>query len=78
MPARSWTPPPSSGDAGTSTLGGVPVLDERLQNVIYALDPDLRLHDFTIGLVDSSNIVFFAALTVLFLLAAVTSLQVRR
>ncbi|UCD76638.1 MAG: ABC transporter permease subunit [Phycisphaerales bacterium] len=53
-------------------------LDERWARIVFALDPDLRLRDFTIGLIDSSNIVYFLSITVVFLVAAVKSLQARR
>ena len=53
-------------------------LDEPWADILIALNPDLRLDDFAIGLVDTSNVVYFLSLTVLFLVAAVKSLQVRR
>jgi ABC-2 type transport system permease protein len=46
--------------------------------ILFAVDPTLRLHDFTIGLVDTANVVYFAAFTAVFLAAAVASLQLRR
>ena len=45
---------------------------------VFAADPDPRLRDFAIGLIDTSNIVYFVSLTVLFLAAAVRSLEARR
>jgi ABC-2 type transport system permease protein len=53
-------------------------LDDSTARIVFALDPDLRLGDFTIGLVDTSNIVYFLSLTALFLLASVAALQGRR
>jgi ABC-2 type transport system permease protein len=55
-----------------------PHLGDRGRSIVYAVDPDLRLNDFTIGLVDTSNVVYFVTLTGLFLLAAIVSLQARR
>ena len=55
-----------------------PHLGEQGAAIVYALDPDLRLSDFTIGLVDTSNVVYFVSVTALFLLAAIASLQARR
>lgn len=46
--------------------------------VIFAMDPDIRLRDFTIGLVDTSNVVYFITIAAVFLIAAVVSLQARR
>ena len=61
---------------GTKLLPGQ--VDEQWARIIFALDPDLRLRDFTIGLIDTSNIVYFLSITVVFLVAAVKSLQARR
>ena len=46
--------------------------------LFFALDPELRLRDFAIGLIDTANIAYFLGITVLFLLASVQSLSVRR
>lgn len=46
--------------------------------LIFAIDPDIRLRDFTIGLVDTSNIVYFLSIAAVFLIASVVSLQSRR
>jgi ABC-2 type transport system permease protein len=43
-----------------------------------ACDIDQRLREFTIGLLDTSNIVFFLSLTAFFLMIAVRSLESRR
>lgn len=53
-------------------------LDDRWADIVIALNPALRLNDFAIGLVDTSNVIYFLSLTVLFLIAAVKSLQMRR
>ncbi len=53
-------------------------VNERWADIVIALNPVLRLNDFAIGLVDTSNVIYFLSLTVLFLIAAVKSLQVRR
>ena len=53
-------------------------LPEPWAQIAVLLDPDLRLRDFAIGLIDSANIVFFAAIAVFFLAAAVKSLEARR
>jgi ABC-2 type transport system permease protein len=47
-------------------------------SVIASFDPALHLRDFTIGLVDTANVVFFGALTVVFLVIAVAVLDLRR
>ena len=53
-------------------------LDDNWAEIIRALDPDLRLGNFSIGLLDTSDVVYFLSMTALFLTAAVKSLQVRR
>ncbi len=53
-------------------------LAEPWGSAAFAADPDPRLRDFAIGLVDTSNVVYFVSLTWLFLLASVKSLEVRR
>ncbi len=53
-------------------------LDENWAELVRALDPDLRLGNFSIGLLDTSDVVYFLSMTALFLTAAVKSLQVRR
>jgi ABC-2 type transport system permease protein len=51
---------------------------DRVAAPLFALNPELRLNDFAIGLLDSSNVVYFASLIAVFLAAAIVSLQVRR
>jgi len=51
---------------------------DHIAATLFALNPELRLNDFAIGLIDTSNVVYFATLIVVFLAAAVVSLQVRR
>jgi ABC-2 type transport system permease protein len=46
--------------------------------VAAAIDPDLRLRDFAIGLIDTANIAFFAAIALFFLAGAAKSLEARR
>lgn len=53
-------------------------VNERWADIVIALNPVLRLNDFAIGLVDTSNVIYFLSLTVFLLIAAVKSLQVRR
>jgi ABC-2 type transport system permease protein len=53
-------------------------LDDRWAGIVFAIDPDVRLRDFTIGLIDTSNIVYFVSMAAAFLVAAAVSLQVRR
>jgi ABC-2 type transport system permease protein len=53
-------------------------LPEPWSQLAVALDPDLRLRDFAIGLIDTANIAFFAGIAVFFLAAAVKSLEARR
>lgn len=55
-----------------------PYLSESWAKIVVRFDPDLRLRDFAIGLIDTSNVVFFAAFTVLFLVGAVKALESRR
>jgi ABC-2 type transport system permease protein len=51
---------------------------EGAASLLYAADPQRRLSDFTIGLVDTSNVVYFVSLSAFFLAATVGSLRVRR
>jgi len=47
-------------------------------NICIALDPDLRLRDFSIGWIDTANIIYFLGFAIVFLGAAVKSLEARR
>jgi ABC-2 type transport system permease protein len=51
---------------------------EPWQSAAFAADPDLRLRDFAIGLIDTANIVYFLTITAALLMAAVQSLGMRR
>ncbi len=53
-------------------------LDDRLATLAFSIDPDVRLRDFTIGLIDTSNVVFFLSIAAVFLIGASTSLRARR
>jgi ABC-2 type transport system permease protein len=53
-------------------------LGEPWAGLLYAADPDPRLRDFAIGLLDSSNVVYFLSLTALFLVASIKSLELGR
>ncbi len=53
-------------------------LDENWAELVRAIDPDLRLGNFAIGLLDTSDVVYFLSMTALFLAAAVKALEVRR
>ena len=53
-------------------------LPEPWGGIVIKTDPDLRLRDFAIGLLDTGNIVYFLSFTFVFLFAAVKSLQSRR
>lgn len=53
-------------------------LHEPWATAAFAADPDPRLRDFAIGLIDSSNVIYFVSLTALFLMASVRTLEVRR
>lgn len=55
-----------------------PYLPEFWARVVVRFDPDLRLRDFAIGLIDTSNVVFFIGMTVVFLVAATRMLESRR
>ena len=45
---------------------------------VFAADPDPRLRDFAIGLIDSANVVYFVSFTAVFLIIAVKSLEIAR
>jgi ABC-2 type transport system permease protein len=51
---------------------------DRSMSALFALDPHRRLDDFSIGLLDTGNVVYFVVLTALFLAAAVASVAMRR
>jgi ABC-2 type transport system permease protein len=53
-------------------------LGDRAARLAFAIDPDLRLKDFAIGLIDTSNLLYFVSIAAVFLIAATTSLRVRR
>lgn len=53
-------------------------LPEPWSTVAFALDPDPRLRDFAIGLIDTSNVVYFGSLIALFLTSAIRTLDARR
>lgn len=53
-------------------------IGEEWVGVVFAIDPDVRLRDFTIGLIDTSNVVYFLSFAAVFLVLAVVSLQARR
>jgi ABC-2 type transport system permease protein len=55
-----------------------PYLHEPWATAAFAADPDPRLRDFAIGLIDSSNVIYFLSLTAVFLLAATRSLEARK
>ena len=69
---------PDYGELLCGYLGMILVGSAYLASGVFAADPDPRLRDFAIGLIDTSNIVYFVSLTVLFLAAAVRSLEARR
>lgn len=55
-----------------------PNLDARWASLVIAIDPDLRLRDFSIGLIDSANIVYFLSIAIGFLAASVKMIEYRR
>ena len=55
-----------------------PNLDARWASMIVAIDPDLRLKDFTLGLFDSANVVYFLSIALGFLAASVRMIEFRR
>lgn len=67
----------AQSDSIASAQGAANVIDGTL-SVLFALDPHRRLEDFSIGLLDTGNVVYFIVLTGLFLLAAVASVAMRR
>ena len=67
----------AQGESVASAESAARVIDGAM-SVLFALDPHRRLEDFSIGLLDTSNVVYFVALTALFLLAATASIAMRR
>jgi ABC-2 type transport system permease protein len=61
---------------GTKWLPGM--VPGPFADVAFAADPDTRLRDFAIGLIDTSNVMYFASLIVVFLAAAIRAMDVRR
>jgi ABC-2 type transport system permease protein len=53
-------------------------LDDPWAKLVFSADPALRLHDFTAGLLDTANVVYFLAITTVCLIAASVLLQARR
>ena len=60
----------------TDLLSGA--LKTHVDELALAADPDLRLRDFAIGLIDSNNFAYFGTLTVVLLIAAARLLDARR
>ena len=54
------------------------VLGETSSALLFALDPDLRVRDFAIGLIDTANIVYFGSLMALLLGVTVLVLSLER
>ncbi len=50
----------------------------RVDDLVIATDPELKLRDFAIGLFDSANFVYFGSLTLVLLIASARSLEARR
>lgn len=46
--------------------------------LLAAIDPDRRMRDFSIGLLDTANVVYFVSATAVLLVAAIHALSVRR
>jgi ABC-2 type transport system permease protein len=46
--------------------------------LLAAIDPDRRMRDFSIGLVDTANVVYFVSATAVLLAAAIQALALRR
>lgn len=61
---------------GTKAIPGY--LPSPWSNGVFAADPDPRAQDFIVGLIDSSNIVFFITLIAIMLIAAIQALELRR
>jgi len=62
----------------TTTLLPHQMTHETAVKIAYALNPIHRLNDFAIGLVDTSNIIYFVSFAAIFLASAVLSLKLRR
>ena len=62
----------------TSVLGGVYWLSPEIREVVYYLNVNLQYQDFSKGLIDTSNLVYFISGTALFLFFAVLLLQSKR
>ncbi len=50
----------------------------RVDDLVIAADPELRLRDFAIGLFDSGNFVYLGSITIVLLIASARSLEMRR
>jgi ABC-2 type transport system permease protein len=55
-----------------------PYVSQSWSEGLFAADPDPRLRDFAIGLIDSSNVIYFTSITALFLVAAIKTLELGR
>jgi len=55
-----------------------PYLPEGLRRLVFASDPDPRLQDFAIGLLDSGNVAYFVVIAAAFLVGAIKVLESRR
>ncbi len=54
------------------------VFSDRTYAFLLAWDPDARLKDFAIGLIDTGNVIYFLAYVVVFLAISIRSLEARR
>ncbi len=61
-----------------ATTSGAAALGEPLDRVLYALSPDLRLADFSRGVIDTSHVVVLLAMSAWFVTLAVVALESRR
>ncbi len=53
-------------------------LNDPWAQIVFRIDPDMRLRDFTLGLLDSGNVIYFLTIAAFFLIAAIYSLCMRR
>jgi len=67
----------AQSDDTVSTHSAARVVEGSL-DALFALDPHRRLEEFSIGLLDTGNVMYFVVMTAVFLLAATASIAMRR
>lgn len=64
--------------ARIASIAGPQFVGPRLSQALYAASVDLRMADFAKGIIDSGNVVFFAAASAWFVVLAVVAVESRR